>query len=212
MIYFANPSTEKIRDAVRAGHIGIISTPKSSRESQKVYGAYWCADNGCFGDGFDAGQWWNWLVSESQHAQTCVFATAPDVVGNHWATLDRSAPWLPKIRHLGYKAAFVAQDGATKSNVPWDSFDSLFIGGTTEFKLGETARQLASHAKNIGKWVHMGRVNSAKRFRYAESIGCDSVDGTYLIYGPDTNLPKLMAWIRELHTQPALFTMSGDAS
>ena len=29
-----------------------------------------------------------------------------------------------------------------------------------------------------GKWVHMGRVNSTRRIRYAASIGCDSVDGT----------------------------------
>ena len=42
----------------------------------------------------------------------------------------------------------------------------------------------------------MGRVNSERRYRYAADIGCDSADGTYLTFGPDQNLPRLMAWIR----------------
>jgi hypothetical protein len=51
-------------------------------------------------------------------------------------------------------------------------------------------------AKAHGKHVHMGRVNSERRFKYAASIGCDSCDGTFLTYGPDVNLPRLMAWLR----------------
>lgn len=211
MIYLANPSTEPIRDAMRAGHLGFIATPKSTRVSQYVPETAWCADNGCFSGNFDIDQWWAWLEGQVTKSDTCLFATAPDVVGDHYATLERSRHWLPKIRDLGYKAAFVAQNGATDDTVPWQDFDVLFIGGTTEFKLGETARELAAHAKKLGMWVHMGRVNSAKRFRYAESIGCDSADGTYLIFGPDTNLPKLMSWVDDLKARPALFRVAGDA-
>lgn len=212
MIYLANPSTTLIRDAMRAGHLGFIATPTSTRLGQRVSDSVWCADNGCFGKNFDQDRWWSWLQSHTDKAGSCLFATAPDVVGNHAATLERSLPWLPKIRALGFKAAFVSQDGATVETVPWEEFDALFIGGTTEFKLGPTARELASHAKSLGMWVHMGRVNSAKRFRYAESIGCDSADGTYLIFGPDTNLPKLIGWIDDLKARPALFRVSGGAS
>lgn len=211
MIYLANPSTEPIRDAMRAGHLGFIATPTTTRPGQRVEDSLWCADNGCFGKNFDQDRWWSWLQRHTADADSCLFATAPDVVGDHTATLERSRPWLPKIRALGYKAAFVAQDGATVDTVPWPEFDVLFIGGTTEFKLGDTARELAAHAKTLGMWVHMGRVNSAKRFRYAESIGCDSADGTYLIFGPDTNLPKLMSWVDDLKARPALFRVAGDA-
>ena len=35
-----------------------------------------------------------------------------------------------------------------------------------------------AEAKRRRKWVHMGRVNSERRIRYAASIGCDSIDGT----------------------------------
>jgi hypothetical protein len=92
--------------------------------------------------------------------------------------------------------AFVAQDGLESLTVPWDDFDVLFIGGTTEWKLGPQARALVADAKARGKWVHMGRVNSERRYRYAHAIGCDSVDGTYLTFGPDENLPKLLRWAR----------------
>jgi hypothetical protein len=50
------------------------------------------------------------------------------------------------------------------------------------------AHRLGAETKRRGKWLHMGRVNSARRFAIAELMGCDSVDGTYLTYGPDTNL------------------------
>jgi hypothetical protein len=32
----------------------------------------------------------------------------------------------------------------------------------------------------------MGRVNSLKRLRYASAIGCDTADGTYVAFAPDT--------------------------
>ncbi|MFI1185809.1 hypothetical protein [Streptomyces californicus] len=50
----------------------------------------------------------------------------------------------------------------------------------------------------------MGRVNSRVRMGIAEWFGCDSVDGTYLAYGPDRNLPKLLKWLDELDDQPSL--------
>lgn len=43
----------------------------------------------------------------------------------------------------------------------------------------------------------MGRVNSTCRFAITELLGCDGVDGvdgTFLTYGPDTNLPKVLTW------------------
>ncbi len=111
---------------------------------------------------------------------------------------------MPQIRALGYRVAFVAQDGQESLPVPWDEFDALFIGGSTEWKLGPHAREIAAEAKRRGKWLHMGRVNSERRFKYAAAIGCDSADGTYLTFGPDVNLPKLLSWTR-LSDHAALF-------
>jgi len=178
-----------------AGLIDCIATPKSGNNRVPV-DSRWCADNGCFGKGYPGDEaWFAWLEQHTRR-DLCDFAVAPDVVGDAVATMARSLPWLPKIRALGLPAAFVAQDGLEDMDVPWGSFDCLFIGGTTEWKLGPHARALVAQAKALGKWVHMGRVNSERRFKYAAAIGCDSADGTFLIFGPDKNLPRLMAWLR----------------
>lgn len=195
MRYFGNPSTPGVRVAMSAGLIDCIETPKQG--NRPVDGAVWCADNGCFGKGYPGDtEWFAWLEANAHRADSCVFAVAPDVVGDAAATLTRSAPWLPRIRDLGYPAALVAQDGLESLPVPWDDFDCLFIGGSTGWKLGPHARRLAGEARSRGKWVHMGRVNSERRFRYAQTIGCHSVDGTYLTYAPDTNVHHVLSWTR----------------
>lgn len=214
-----------------AGLIDCIQTPKQGNRA--LPHVAWCADNGCFTDKWTEADWWQFLLDNAHRADSCVFATAPDVVGDAWATHLRSMPWLPKIRALGYPVAYVAQNGVRSSRLPWDHFDVLFLGGSleclpcgyvyseprrprrgepcpfchrrlTEWKLDETARALTFEAKRRGKHVHMGRVNSERRWRYADAIGVDSVDGTFLTFGADQNLPKLLAWVRN-NDQGALF-------
>jgi len=193
--YFANPSTPEVREAMSAGLLGCIVTPKQGNLIPD--GATWCADNGCFGKGYPGDDvWWKWLVARPDR-ERCAFAVAPDVVADAAATLERSEPWLARIRDLGIPAALVAQDGLEREIVPWDTFDVLFVGGSTEWKLGGAARDLVAEAKRRGKAVHMGRVNSRKRFRYADAIGCDSVDGTHIAFGPDENLPVVLSWCAE---------------
>lgn len=201
MIYFANPTKNpETHAAMAAGKLGFIDTPGQGYRRVRTDQVTWCADNGCFNDKkFSEDRWWKFLQDQAHAAESCTFATAPDVVGDHEATLKRSLPWLPRIQALGYPVAFVAQDGAGPETLPWDEFDVLFIGGTTQFKLGATARALVKHAKERDMWVHMGRVNSRRRYVYAELIGCDSADGTYLKWGPDINLPKLLGWVDERH-------------
>ena len=204
MLYFANPCGDEVIAEMLTGTIGFIDTPR--QQNIRPAGVKWCADNGCFSDKFDEGKWWAFLQKHVDHRADCRFAVAPDVVGNAAATIERSAPWLPKIRELGYPVAFVAQDGQENLPVPWD-IDCLFLGGSTDWKLGPGAWDLTQEAKARGKWVHMGRVNSWRRFKYAASIGCDSADGTYLTFGPRVNLPKLLSWIRRVengeHLPPA---------
>jgi len=185
---------------MRDGLIGYIDTP--AQGNIRPAGIAWAADNGCFGKGYPGDEaWLAWLGSMDPTG--CLFAVAPDVVGDAAATWARSAPMLPKIRALGFPAALVAQNGMEHQAIDWDAFDVLFIGGDTEWKLGRYARQLVREAKAHGKRVHMGRVNSQRRYQYALAIGCDSADGTYLTFGPDKLLPDVLAWSR-LVNQPSL--------
>lgn len=214
----ANPSTPTIRQAMVDGVLACIETPAQGR-NQVPAGAKWCADNGR-GPGKDGkpgkgwrgeDYWWDWLVAHPGK-DDCLFAVAPDVVGDAQATLDWSATWLPRIRELGIPAALAAQDGLEHLDVPWDSFDVLFIGGSTEWKMSRAAIELAEQARRHGKQVHAGRVNSGKRFSYASApypfgLGADTADGTYLAHGPDVNLPKLLRWIDVHESQHTLYDL-----
>jgi hypothetical protein len=203
MLYLSGVVRAELLDAPG---LGLVLTPNMGNRPD-LSRTTWAADNGCFSQGaaFKVGRYITWLEERmSEHRDTCLFATAPDVVGDAEATWARSAPVLPLLRWLGYKAAYVAQDGMELLAVEWDAFDALFIGGSTEWKLSSAAFGLIQEAKARGKWVHMGRVNSRRRFVAAASMGCDSVDGTFLAFGPDKNLPRLQSWIREIERQSLL--------
>jgi hypothetical protein len=162
----------------------------------------WAADSGRFSDpkSYADEKYLGWL-STFEPTQ-CLFATAPDVLGDHAATLAMSDPIMPLIRAFGFKVAFVAQDGF--DTAPWDKFDCLFLGGTNAFKLGAAVPGIVSEARSRGKWVHMGRANSYKRLRVAAAIGCQSADGTFLRFGPRQNSVRLGRWLDKLHAQPLL--------
>ena len=86
--------------------------------------------------------------------------------------------------------------------MPWDEVDCLFIGGTTAWKLSDHAIQLMADAKRRGKWVHVGRVNSKRRYQWCSSHGADSADGTFVAFGPDVNIPRLIRWLRHERQLP----------
>ncbi len=213
MIYLTGCDTA---EAPAAG-LGLLVQPNSygrdgALERIRRY-RWWAADNGCFsqGDSFDELAWWRWLWRvkwESPFAcraarSYCLFATAPDVVGDAHATIRRGYKLLHHLRNHGLPAAFVAQDGLEATEWVrlagfWDEFDVLFIGGSDEWKLGPSAAWLVEEARARRRWVHFGRVNSLYRLRYADRIGCHSADGSYLAYGPDVNLPRLRGWLEAL--------------
>lgn len=213
MWYLATPSSAQARFAMSAGLLACMTSP--AQGNQIPPGSLWAADNGKFGKGWPgARRWYEWLTAKAAgRADDCLFAVAPDTPFDAVSTLAESRPWLPKIRALGLPAAFAAQDGCEHDLLPdWDEFDVLFIAGSTEWKTGPAAEALAKEAKSRGKGVHMGRVNSRRRLDIAEWFGCDSADGTYLAYGPDKNLPRLLGWLRDLNNRPSLASADTDTT
>lgn len=194
MLYLANASSPTIRSAMLAGELGQMCTPRERRPP--LPGVTWAADNGCYAKGYPGdARWLEWLTRHRADADRCLFATAPDVVGDAPATLARSAPLLPVVRDLGYPAALVAQDGIEDTGTPWGTFDVLFLGGSTGWKLSAAAQALTKEAVAQGVPVHMGRVNSRKRFELARGWGCRSVDGTALVFHPTDRLAEVRSWL-----------------
>lgn len=183
------------------GLLGQMVTPEQG--NRVVSGARWALDNGCFSSRWTPERW---LAALERHQDTpgCLWAVVPDVVADAVATNAMWCRWLPAVHRHGYDAAYVLQDGCT--GIPSDA-SAVFVGGTTAWKLGPAARALVCQAKRAGLWTHMGRVNSLRRLRYAQAIGCDSADGTYLAFGPNANLPALLGWLRSV-AEPTLWEMA----
>lgn len=203
MIYLSGclPSNSDTRRLLNQYGVGILLTPYSQRNLDADDWT-WAADNGCFGKQWEEKTWARFLGNRP-NPETALFAVVPDAVGNPHETTRRWEQHYQTVRNLGYKTAYVLQDDATNNHVPWDQLDALFIGGSTEYKLSLQAKKWVQEAKQRNKWVHMGRVNSQKRIEIAYEWGCDSVDGTFLAFGPDINAPKLIKMIQH-GTRPQL--------
>lgn len=220
MRYYATASTERVREAMRRDLLGQIITPAAGNRLEPF--VEWIADNGIYSNAYPGdAAYLSWLASHADYRSRCRFAVAPDVVADHAATWNRSLPMLNPIRRIVGRVAMCAQNGATPDDMPWDDLDAVFLAGIVEcarcnyvpavwelpvqrcpaghqlaeWKVGATAAAITAEAKRLGKWVHMGRVNSLDRMNRARQMDCDSADGTYLAYGPDTNLPRLLSWV-----------------
>jgi len=157
-------------------HLGLLAVPSAGNSSSHYRESTWAADNGAF-SGFDEKKFLK-MLEALKGIPNCKWVTCPDIVGDAWGTLDLFYSWSERLKADGWPVALVAQDGLEDLLIPWDRFDCLFIGGSTEWKLGPHARLLAAEAKRRGKWLHVGRVNTQGRIRYCISIGADSIDGT----------------------------------
>jgi hypothetical protein len=198
VLYLATASTANVRLAMQAGLLGQMVTPLSGNRLEEH--VPWALDNGCFSDRWSERTWRRAL---ERHADTpgCLFAVVPDVVANATATDELWERWAPVVHEHGYRAAYVLQNGCDA--IPPDA-DAVFTGGDTTWKLGGEAQSLIRAAQHRGLWCHMGRVNTLRRLRLAAQDGYDSVDGTYLKYGPDINLPRLLRYLRQA-SEPTLF-------
>lgn len=116
------------------------------------------------------------LARDKARAKSCLFVTVPDVVGNARRTLE-----LWRYRNewaSGWPLAFVAQDGIECFNVPWGEMQALFLGGNDPWKDSNAAIDIVKTAKVLGKHVHIGRVNTYKRFKLFSDLGADTCDGS----------------------------------
>lgn len=202
MMYLSGAKGPRNAAAIASGDIGLMLTPNTGYRLDNV--AVWALDNGCFTNAYPGDDAYIALLDRLRPwSARCLFATAPDVVGDAAATLELFAQMGDRIRGRGYPVALVAQDGLTDAAVPWDHLDWLFLGGTDSFKLSETAAALIAAAKRRGVRVHVGRVNSERRLRWFAARDADSADGTVLAFDP-ARVDRVRGWIARAN-QPRLW-------
>lgn len=167
-------------------------------------GGTFAIDNGAF-SGFDATAFKNLLAREAANRSRCLFVTIPDVVGSARRTLEI---WRHRAKFAQYwPMALVAQDGAEDLEIPWDEMSAVFIGGRDPWKDSQAAIDIVKAAKTLGLHVHVGRVNTAKRFRLFADAGADTCDGSGIAMYDH----MLDALAREMSGAPAptLFDVDG---
>ena len=142
----------------------------------------WVMDNGSFSNFDESGFIRMALVGIAD--PNCKWIAMPDIVGDHGETLRLFSEYkkilekhfIPKP-DLTNKLAFVVQDGAKPSTIPWSEITAIFLGGTTEFKLSREAWKILEAAQAKKKWVHVGRVNTPPRICYFHGVAT-SIDGS----------------------------------
>jgi hypothetical protein len=149
----AMPTVEKLAQLGTA-HLGAFWTPATGNSLDRMegWGLPYGIDNGCFVlrsdnspanrrkvlDGFMRYVW----VKHWERKAGPVFVAVPDVVGSHAGTLRSFCGWWPMLSPLDLPLAFVAQNGATPANIPWDLFppSSWAAPPTTKATNGRSAQ------------------------------------------------------------------------
>ncbi len=189
-------------------HLGVLHTPQNGNRLCSLP-LPWACDNSAFSNP-DDDKFWRlcanaWGV-ETYHPP--LWVAVPDIVGDHSETRRLFGIWrhywLEEIGRIPFPLAFVLQNGCTVDEVPWDDIAAVFVGGDNEFKLRQSAG-LIDAAKARGKMVHIGRVNTHRRLRYAYDLGADTVDGTNYSMFSETHLPGALAFVKGLDKRPVLF-------
>lgn len=153
-----------------------LFTPLTRRNPQRPEQRF-AMDNGAFSR-FEPSKFETMLAKHLDRRVLCRWVAVPDVVGSAIRTLECFQHWAKRME--GWPLAFVAQDGQEVLPLPWDQCVAVFVGGSTDWKMGKHAAAIIQAAKVLGRWVHVGRVNTPGRLEYFMDLGADSCDGTGL--------------------------------
>ena len=126
------------------------------------------------------------------------WVVAPDIVCGGVASLALSLEWLPYCLTRCQRVLIAVQDGMTADDLRphLSARVGLFVGGSTEWKLASMPGWGALAAE-VGCWLHVGRVNSARRISLCAAHGVTSFDGTSATRFSKT-LPRLDAARRQM--------------
>jgi hypothetical protein len=202
MLILVSGATVTMRRLQHDARFGRLVEPygKHRPETLQLTPGRWAMDNGAF-QGFRPGPFMEMLEAHAG-LPGCRWVSAPDVVGNAAVTIARWPFWSAVIRAAGFPPAFVAQDGLTVRDAPWDDMACLFIGGTTAWKESPAAATLSAYAKARGLPVHWGRVSTWKRLRHVLALDGDSCDTSGCSRWPDEMTGRFARWLTTAHREP----------
>ena len=203
--YASNTGTKRNLAALMGAGWRLFYTPSNATRRE---GFRYAIDNGaweyhCQGIPFN-GERFERLVDA--HGRTADFIILPDIVAGGGNSLALSVSWLPRLN--GFRQLLLpVQDGMDPNAVlailrSWPHV-GIFLGGSTEYKLA-TMHDWGVAAAALGRWYHVGRVNSRRRIRMAAACGATSFDGTSA-----TRFSCTLPLLDSARQQPNLFAPIG---
>ncbi len=113
------------------------------------------------------------------------FVVCPDKVAAD-DSLEFSRSWADICRGglPGVPCFLAVQDGMRIEPETLEGFDGVFIGGTIPWKI-RTGGEWVELAHSVGLKCHIGRVGTAKRVKWAQRIGADSIDSSLPLWSKD---------------------------
>lgn len=211
--YASRTATRRNIEALRDAGWRWIVGPHDGRGA-RLFGMRHALDNGAW-PAFQQGREWDeeaFVRSLGQFGETADFIVVPDVVADREASLARTAEWLPHLRwrpDLGQARLLIAvQDGMTFADIEPFLIEpriGLFLGGSTDWKVA-AIEPWGRWAKARGRYLHVGRVNTARRIALCAAGGVDSIDGTSA-----TKFAKTLPLLTRAASQPDLLApATGD--
>ena len=163
---------EKFPQLVR----GQLCTPLTN---YKTWDGEFAIDNGAY-SGLNRNAFFRLLDRNKDKVDNCLFVAVPDIVGNARRTHELFGMITQEKSMLPWceKWAYVIQDGVEDIHLHWYEMKHVFIGGTDNFKDSSSAYDVVKTAKALDIHVHVGRVNTIKRYRKYASLGADTCDGS----------------------------------
>ena len=193
MRYFVVRPTNALSVAACVEHrFGVLLSPIDIREGRvssvsgsvhPVAGLPYVLDNGAWACHMAGIEWepGPMLHLAERLGPASEWMVLPDIVGGGRESLVRSIDFYKQQRPEHVPAWMLAvQDGMNIADVRrlLDLYPlGIFVGGSTDWKW-RTAHEWAELGLDLGRRVHVGRVNSQRRIRLCRDLGIASCDGS----------------------------------
>lgn len=178
MAYASRTGTRRNLDALRRAGWRLLLSPTGVLRHE---GFAYCLDNGAWtyhqlGVLFDEARFAAALAAFGPGAD---FVITPDIVLGGRDSLALSLSWLPRVLAHTRLALIPVQDGMVAADVADLVGDrvGIFVGGSTQWK-ERSLPVWAGVRRATGCYLHVGRVNTARRIAICAAAGADSFDGT----------------------------------
>jgi hypothetical protein len=176
-----------------ANSIGLLISPNGWKYSPDVIP--YALDNGAY-YAFTKNEEWDErgfyeMLDKVPQQKKPLWVACPDKVMDKEQTFKLWEKHSPRIKDMGFRNAFVLQDGMTREEVPKDA-EVLFVGGSFEWKW-----KMLPEICTWGKRVHCGRVNSYEGLWICDENGVESCDGTGWVRGGIKRMQPLINFLEE---------------